>query len=386
MTRSPFAILPLVIFSAALVWAQTNSAEPQPASGAPKAPLSGTQATGPAPAAAQPDAAAQPATTTQPATVPANTPQQPASQQPNPTQQPAAPVNPSTAAQEELVDPPPPKTEILDSSATSAGVITDGHDPVLDPPPLPDGKTTLVGGTVTSVDHIRNRMTVAVFRGNHWKIGFDERTHIFRNGAETTQLAIKKGERVYVDTMLDSQKHEVLARNIRLGVATAAADADGQITDVSAERGTVQIRDQINSEPVHFSVDNNTKIVYGSKLESLAELKPGTLVHVSFSPGPSGRGMAREISIVAAPGAAFTYVGKITYLDMHRGVLALQNSIDDKNYEIHFTPAHVDYRNNLAVGTEVRIVAVFEGDRYMAQSINLTKSAAETDKENKEKE
>lgn len=386
MTRSPLGILAFLVFSATLVCAQNNSPEPQPASGAPKAPLSGTQATGPAPATTQPGTTAPPATTIQPATVPSNTPQQPASQQPNPTQQPAAPVNPSTAAQEELVEPPPPKTEILDSSATSAGVVTDGHDPVLDPPPLPDGKTTLVGGTVTSVDHIRNRMTVAVFRGSHWKIGFDERTHIFRNGAETTQLAIKKGERVYVDTMLDSQKHEVFARNIRLGVATPAADADGQITDVNREHGTVQMRDQINSEPVHFAVDNNTKIIYGSKLESLADLKPGTLVHVSFSPGPSSRGIAREISIVAAPGAAFTYVGKITYLDMHRGVLALQNSLDDKNYEIHFAPTHVDYRNSLAVGSQVRIVAVFDGDRYMAQSISLTKSAAETDKEDKEKE
>src|SRR5215471_18196642 len=102
MTRSPLAILPLVIFSAVLVWAQTNSPEPQPVSGAPKAPLGGTQAAGPAPATTQPGATAQPAT------VPASTPQQPASQQPNPAQQPAAPVNPSAAAQEELVEPPLP--------------------------------------------------------------------------------------------------------------------------------------------------------------------------------------------------------------------------------------------------------------------------------------
>jgi Domain of unknown function (DUF5666) len=375
MTRSPFLILAFSVFSAALVWPQTNSPEPQPASGAPKAPLSGTQATGPAATGTQPSTTAQPSAT-QP-----STPQLPASQQPSPTQQPAAPVNPSTTVQEELVEPPPPKTEILDSSATSSAFTTDGHDPVLDPPPIPDGKTTLVGGTVTGVDHIRNHMTVAVFRGSHWKIAFDERTHIFRNGAETTQLAIKKGERVYVDTMLDSARHEVFARNIRLGIAAPAADADGQITDVNPEHGTVQMRDQINSEPVHFTVDNNTKIVYGSRMESLGDLKPGTLVHVRFSPGQSNRGLAREISIIAAPGAAFTYVGKITYLDMHRGTLAMQNSLDDKNYEIHFNPAHVDIKDSLAVGSEVRIVAVFEGERYTAQSITLTKSAAAAEKE-----
>src|SRR5690348_12853085 len=104
MNRSPFLIPVCILFSAALVWAQTNSPEPQPASGAPKAPLGGTQATGPVPATTQPGTTAQPATTVQPGAVQTNASQQPASQQPNPTQQPVAPVNPSIAAQEELVE------------------------------------------------------------------------------------------------------------------------------------------------------------------------------------------------------------------------------------------------------------------------------------------
>lgn len=366
MIRSPFLILILVITSTACLWSQSNSPEPQPASSTPKVPVSGTQANGPAPSA------------TQTGTIP----QQPAAQQPNPAQQPVAPVNPSTKAQENLVEPPPPKTEILDSSATSSGITTtEEPDPILDPPPIPDGKTTLVGGMVTGVDHIHNRMTVKVFRGDPWKIAFDERTHIFRNGAETTQLAIKKGERVYVDTMLDPERHEVFARNVRLGVAAAAADADGQIMEVNPEHGTVQMRDKINSEPVHFTVDANTRIIYGSRPESLSDLKPGTLVHVQFSPSQSNRGIAREISIIAAPGSAFTYIGKITYLDMHRGMLAMQNSLDSKNYEIHFDPAHIDIRDSLAVGSEVRIVAVFEGTRYVAQTITLTKSAGAAEKD-----
>src|SRR5215470_17904979 len=213
MKGSPLAIISLSLLSAAIVWPQTNSPEPQPASGAPKTPLSGTQASAPSATTPQPGATAQPGGVQQPS------PQPSGAQQPGPTQLPAMPVKPSTNADENLAGPPQPKTEILDSSATSSGLTTDGHDPILDPPPIPDGKTSLVGGIVRSVDHIHNRLTLAVFHGNHWKIGFDERTHIFRNGAETTQLAIKKGERVYVDTMFDSQRHEVFARNIRLGIA-----------------------------------------------------------------------------------------------------------------------------------------------------------------------
>lgn len=239
-----------------------------------------------------------------------------------------------------------------------------------------------MGGIVTSVDHIRNHMTIRVFAGNRWKIAFDERTHIFHNGAETTQLAIKKGERVYVDTMLDRQKHEVFARNIRVGIPMPAADADGQITELDASRGTVTLRDQINSSPIRFTVDRETKIAYGKNPSSLQELRPGALVHVRFSPERADRGLAREITIIAAPGSAFTFVGKITYLDVHRGTLALENVLDQKKYEIHFDPAaHTDIRDKLAVGSDVRVVAIFEGSRYTAQSITLTKSAAAADKD-----
>ncbi|HEY6253025.1 MAG TPA: DUF5666 domain-containing protein [Candidatus Angelobacter sp.] len=368
MKRSPFALILLVVLAAALAWSQSNSAEPQPASGAPKTPSGNPQAPGTAtPPAPQ---------TAPPAQPPASTPQQsvtPPSQSmaTTPQQQPAVPVSPSSS------EPEQPKTEVFDSSATSSGLTTDGHDPVLDPPPLPSGKATLVGGIVTSVDHIHNRMTVKIFgNGGRWKVAFDERTHIFRNGAETTQLAIKKGERVYVDTMLDRKKHEVFARNVRLGIQAPSADADGQVTEVDSGRSVVTLRDQINSSPIHFSVDPQTKIVYGNGPASFNDLKPGCIVHVRFSPEQSNRGLAREITIVAAPGAEFTYIGKITYLDMHRGTLALEDSLDHKNYEVHFDPAHAGARDSLAIGTEVRIVAVFEGARYTAQSITVTRTAA----------
>jgi len=370
MKGSPLAIISLSLLSAALAWPQTNSPEPQPASGAPKTPMGSPQTTGPTTQGTQP---ATPKQQSQPMPSPQlSTPQQPLS-----------PALPLIAMP---VNPPPnepeqPKTEIFDSSGT--GLTTDGHDPILDPPPLPEGNATLVGGIVSGVDHVRSKMTLRVFGGGHWKIAYDERTHIFRNGAETTQLAIKKGERVYVDTMFDGKKHEVFARNIRVGIQSPAADADGQITEVDTSSGSVTLRDRINSSPIQFSVNNETRIVYGTNPASLNQLKPGSLVHVRFSPERVNRGLAREITIIAAPGSAFTYVGKITYLDMHRGLLAMENSLDQKNYEIHFDPAQIEGRDNLAIGSEVRIVTVFQGSHYMAQSITLTKSAeaANTEKE-----
>lgn len=396
MKRSP--LLLMLLLAVSLMCAQTNPASPKPGSGVPETAVPGTSPNNPAPNAAPTNAnpaSATPATapaTTAPAAAPAaNTPKtsqpattgttapltaQPTNSQPvAPSAQPGSSTNSGEA-------PEQPKTEILDSSATTAGVSTDGHDPILDPPPLPATITTLVGGTVTKVDHIRNHMTVRVFGGGQWKADFDERTHIFRNGAETTQLAIKKGERVYVDTMLDKKKHDILARNIRVGVAAPPADADGQVEDVDLQHRRITLRDQINSVPVHFSVDQQTRITHGSNPASLNDLKPGSLVHVKFSPDSSNRGMARDIAIVAAPGSRFTFIGKITYLDLHRGVMALQNTIDDKNYEVHFDPAKsASVRDQLAVGSEVRIVAVFEGTRYTAETINLTKDAESAEKQ-----
>jgi len=387
MKRSPVFISLLVLLSVALVHGQSNPATPKPGSGLPETPVPGTQTSTPAPNASPGNAAPvtqPPASTPALNPAPAPTYTAPSGSKVTPQAPPsgaAKPVEPSAATA--TSEPEQPKTEILDSSATSSGTLaTDGHDPVLDPPPLPGGMTTLVGGTVTGVDHIRNRMTVAVFGGGRWKVGFDERTHIFRNGAETTQLAIKKGERVYVDTMLDKKNHEIFARNIRLGIAAPPADADGQIVDVDLKHQRVTLRDQIDSVPVHFSVDNSTRFTHGSNAASISDVKPGALVHVKFSPESPNRGLAREISIIAAPGSQFTYVGKITHLDLRRGVMAIQNVVDDRNYEVNFNPAQFpDVKDQLGVGTEVRVVAKFEGTRYSAQSINVTKAPETSEKE-----
>ncbi|MGH9569364.1 MAG: DUF5666 domain-containing protein [Candidatus Angelobacter sp.] len=279
------------------------------------------------------------------------------------------------APQSGVEAPQQPKTEILDSSATSGAVEDSGHDPILDPPPVPTGSTTLVGGIIRDVDRIRNRMVVHVFGGGSWRVNFDERTHIFRNGAETTPLALKKGERVYVDTMLDHSNHDIFARNIRVGVAAPPADADGQVASVDPVHGEIILRDRINSVPVHFDIDKETRISRGATPGTIADVKPGSLVHVKFAPESGNRGLAREITIVAAPGAAFTFIGKLTYLDLRRGLLGLHNETDGKMYDIHFRSQAVDEPTQLGVGAQVTVVAIFEGAGYNAKTVTVNRTA-----------
>jgi hypothetical protein len=395
MHRSPNAFPALVFLLASAVsgWSQSNPATPKSGSGVPQAPIT-------TPATAPPQTPAPPASATVPDSTPAQPTATPASAQPgnqgdqkkaadqqkastgktatektstdkNGTAQPAPTATPVPQAN--------PKTDILDSSATSGALVTDGHDPILDAPPVPRTTTTLVGGTISKVDRMRNRMTVHVFGSGHWTVNFDERTHIFHNGAETTQLALKKGERVYVDTQLDNNRHDIFARNIRVGVAALPADADGQIIAVDPKHNELTLRDALNSVPVRFAVDPETRISKGQTPASFKDVKPGTLVHVRFSASSPNRGLAREVSIVATPGAVFTFSGKVTFLDLHRGLLAVQNSTDDRNYEIHFSPEVVTDRSSLGVGRDVLVRATFEGTRYTAQSVNLSR-AAEQDK------
>src|SRR5581483_8384884 len=144
---------------------------------------------------------------------------------------------------------PPAANQSLDSTAqqpvipavpnSNAKPQTD-PDPLLDPPPLPSGKVTLIGGTVKSVDMVRNRLVVQPFGGRAMKINFDERTHIYRDGVETTQLGIHKGDRVYVDTMLDGSA--VFARNIRVRSQGQPAHAEGQVVSFDPQSGVLVLR------------------------------------------------------------------------------------------------------------------------------------------------
>jgi hypothetical protein len=392
MHRSPNAFPALVFMLASAVsgWSQSNPATPKSGSSVPQTPITTPntappQTPAPPPSGTVPDTAppAQP-TATPAGAQPGNqgdqkkaADQQKASTGKTATEKTSTDKN-GAAQPAPTATPVPqanPKTDILDSSATSGALTTDGHDPILDAPPVPRTTTTLVGGTISKVDRMRNRMTVHVFGGGHWTVNFDERTHIFHNGAETTQLALKKGERVYVDTQLDNNRHDIFARNIRVGVAALPADADGQIIAVDPKHNELTLRDALNSVPVRFAVDSETRISKGQTPASFKDVKPGTLVHVRFSASSPNRGLAREVSIVATPGAVFTFSGKVTFLDLHRGLLALQNSTDDRNYEIHFSPEVVTDRSSLGVGRDVLVRATFEGTRYTAQSVNLSKAA-----------
>ncbi len=293
---------------------------------------------------------------------------------PNSDKSPAAPVAntkpaPEPGAIESATAPTQPTTEILPAANANPSA-----DATLEPTELPSKPLSLIGGTAVRVDQIRNRVEIAPFGGGKKiNVRFDDRSHIYRDGRETTVMAIHKNDRVYVDTMLVDGR--VFAKNIRVASQSKPAEATGQVTAFDPRSGRITLRDNLTGQPVSFTVSSGTSIQLRDNPATVADIKPGALMDVMFAAGPQG-GTANQVKIYAVPGEKFVFAGRITSLDLSRGIVALDNESDQKNYEVHFNPAVVQDRGSLKVGREVVAQATFDGRSYMASQLSLAHSQA----------
>jgi hypothetical protein len=323
-----------------------------------------------------------------PAQKPAATDSAPAPTQPPDTQPPApaaasAPAQPQgepapNVAHVELTPPVTgaPTTKIFDPWAVGKHTgVTGAADPLLDVPPLPKGKPTLIGGTAVKVDRIHSRVTVEPFGAkNKMSIYIDERSHIYRNGVETTIMGVKKGDRVYFDTMLDGAN--VFAKNVRVFSETGGAEVRGQVTAYDAARGTIQLQDALSSRPVSFRISNDTRFRTQQGSASASDLARGALVDVVFAPDKANRGIASEITLLARPGTSYTFVGLVTNLNLRDGVVSVATQADGKVYDIQFDPRSRTERSGLHVGNSVSVNATFDGQNYHATSVTATQTSA----------
>lgn len=281
----------------------------------------------------------------------------------------AAPASGSPAQTDDKAQPQQPTTELLPQTNE-----TSSADPLLEPKPLPDKSLTLIGGTAVKVDQIRNKLSLQPFGGGkRIHVVFDDRSHIFRDGRETTVLGINKGDRVYVDTML--LNGQIFARSVRVLTQSGPAEARGQILNYDARTGRVNMQDQLTSQNISFTVPQNTPIArkIGGQ-GTTSDLKPGSLIDVMFAPGQKG-GSATQISVLAVPGEKYVFAGRITHLDLRSGVMAVDNQTDERNYEIRFDPSKVEL-GSLQIGTEVTAQAQFDGRNYYASQVTVVSPAA----------
>ena len=266
--------------------------------------------------------------------------------------------------------------EAVQPTTPSIQPVADAPDATIDPasllpdlPPIPRAKASLIGGTIGRLDRVRDEMTVQIFGGGKMKIFFDPRTHIDHDGKEVFASDLHQGDRVYIETILDGAS--VFARSIRLKSTMSSGESQGIVTDYRSAKGELEIRDMLSPRPMKVRLTSQTQITNAGHAASASALVPGALVAVKFAVQQNGGDVAREITVLAVPGAGFTFAGRVAAIDLRLGLLVLTSSTDRETYEIHFDPSTLTIEDNVRPGADITVLTRFDGNQYRARTLTV---------------
>lgn len=271
-----------------------------------------------------------------------------------------------------LAQEPAPAAAPSAHQLTSDAAVT-AHPPLPELPPLPVGKATRIGGTISSLDRVRDTFAIEPFGAGQVRIVFDPRTRIDRDGLKVSPRDLRDGQRVSLDTVLDGT--QIFARNIHILAQWPQGESRGQVLDYETDKDELLLRDAISPQTVRLKFAPYTVVLRDGRAVSRQQLRPGTLVAVQFLSDSEGRAFARQVSILAMPGKDFVFWGLLTHLDLRTGLLVVTDPRSQKTYEIHFDPNVLPVPSNLRQGAHVTITANFEGSRYVATALTVDSSA-----------
>ena len=240
---------------------------------------------------------------------------------------------------------------------------------------MPQGKSTVIGGTISSVDPVADQLTLQVFGGRRMKILFDERTAVYRDGAKTSLRDLHANDRASVETMLDGTA--VFARSIHMLSRSPEGECQGQVLSYDPGSTVLTLSDSLSRDAIHLHVPAGTAIVREGQTASasgqagLSDLVKGTLISAKFQSDNKGQGVASRIAILAIPGETLTFNGNVSFLDLRENQFVVANASNDQSYKISFDPAVFPQTRNLREGTSVKVTAEFEGSRYVARAITI---------------
>jgi hypothetical protein len=253
------------------------------------------------------------------------------------------------------------------------------EDPSSDSPPLPplpaapSGKSTIMGGEIRRVDPVRDVLTLKVFGQRPIKILFDERTQVYRDGKKIPLHDLHPADHASVQTLLDGT--DVFAVSIHILSQSPEGDYQGRVLSYSATTTEMTVSSALSHQPLKLLVPAGTPVVregqpaFTAGQQGMSDLVPGDLVTVKFEANKAGQGVASRIAILAMPGSEFVFIGNVSVLDTHAGVLVLVDPRDDKTYEVHFDSGSFPISKNLHLGDHITVTAKFDGTRYMASAI-----------------
>lgn len=240
---------------------------------------------------------------------------------------------------------------------------------------LPKGKSTVIGGTISAVDPIADRLTLKVFGGKQMKILFDERTLFYRDGAKSSLRDLRANDHASVETMSDGDT--VFARSIHMLSQSPEGEAHGQIVSYDPGTSTLTVSESLSPESIRLVVPAGTTIVRQGQSASrsgpagFSALQKGTLISATFASDTKGQGIAHHIAILASPGDELSFSGSVSFLDLRSNQFVVADAGNNQSYKIVFDPAALPEARNLHEGANVKVTAEFDGSRYIARAITL---------------
>jgi hypothetical protein len=240
-------------------------------------------------------------------------------------------------------------------------------------PPAPRGKSTILGGEIRNVDPVRDELTLKVFGQRPVKILFDERTQVYCDGKKISLRDLASASHASVQTVLDGTN--VYALSVHLLSKSPEGEYRGRVLNYDADTGELTISSATLREPIKLLVPANIPIdrvgqpAFSSLHAGSSDLVRGALISVKFESDKMGQGVASQVTVLATPGSAFQFIGNLSSLDMHTGLLVVVDPADDKSYQIFFDSGLLPASRNLHEGDHVRVTASFDGTRYVASAL-----------------
>ncbi len=261
--------------------------------------------------------------------------------------------------------PIPPTSAANDSSHQQASAFPDGM-----PSRELSGKVGLVRGVVKRLDPIHDQLVIHSFGGGDLKVNFDPRTQLFPEKKPMLLTSMPAGSVVSVDTVMENGK--LFARSVRTNPSgSIAVELSGQVVHYNASKSELTLRDPLTPDSVSLRVTPNTVVVKGGQQSSVQALSDGMLVRVFFSPTEH---VANNVEILAQPGSAFTFEGRIISVDLRSRTVALSNDTDQSIRELSFDSLDSNIARMLREGARVNIEAEFDGDRYNIRKVTVAQA------------
>lgn len=257
--------------------------------------------------------------------------------------------------------------------STSESAVAWGHLPAL--PAAPQGKSTVLGGEIVSIDRVRDELTLKVFGQRPTKILFDQRTKVYCDGEEIHLRDLTSAGHASVQTLLDGTS--VFALSIHISSRAPEGVFHGSVLRYNSETRELTISALQFRDPIKLLLPAGTPILrkgqdqFSSVSSGASDLVQGALVSVTFASDKDGLGVATQIAILATPGSTFVFSGNLSSLDTHSGSLVLVDPRDDKSYQIFFDSTLLPASRDLHEGEHVRVIATYDGTRYVASVLTF---------------